>query len=386
MRRFTWAVAALGLGALCGCSDVGVETVATGQEAIVNGMVSSSKEDAVVQILTNGNGCSGTLISPTVVLTALHCVTDFDPRFTVNCQSDGTQAPGSTTGTLSAPVDPSSVTVGVGVNLSDNRVGAKAVYGTGSTDVCHDDLAVIVLKSAPDIGEASPVPVRFTESTQQGELTRIVGYGGVEQTQTISGRQTRSGVQIKGVGGPDTSTPGDTGIAPRTLQIGEGPCHGDSGGPIFSQETGAEIGVYSLLQSATCTGLGVRNTYTLIAPFESLIRLALESEGAEPILEPSDSTGAGGEAGATSLPDDGGSVAGGSSGGSGGGGDTIGEGAAPANPDPGTGTASFHDSSCALGAFAPGRAGAPWLFALALTLLKIAARRRARRCVGERDA
>lgn len=372
VKRFTWQVAALSFSSLIGCTDASVESLATAREAIVNGTLSSSEDDAVVQILAGGTGCSGTLIAPTVVLTALHCVAGFDSRFTFSCQSDGTLAPGSTTGQLGATIDPKNVTVGVGVSVGSERVTAKAIYSTGSTDVCHDDLAVVVLQSAPAIGNVPLVSLRFARSTHQGELTRIVGYGDVEQTQTDRGRQQRNDIPIRGVGGPDTSSPGDPGVAPRTLQTGEGPCHGDSGGPLFSQQTGAEIAVYSLLQTSTCTGLDVRNTYTLVAPFESLIRTALESEGVEPIVEPGDATGSGGEAGAASLPVAGSSVGGGSSGGSGNTAGTMGDGAAPADQ----GSGSFQDSSCAYGA-AGRHEGAPWMFASILAVWT-AARRRAR--------
>jgi hypothetical protein len=367
MKRFTFHVAALGFCSLIGCSDAGIENIERAREAIVNGKLSSSNDDAVVQILGGGSGCTGTLIAPTVVLTALHCVTDFDSRFTFKCRPDGTLAPGATTGQLGEPVDPTTVTVGIGVSLGDERIPAKAIYGTGATNVCHDDLAVIVLDRAPDIGDAPLVSLRFARSTRKGELARAVGYGDVEQTDTTRGRQVRTNITVRGIGGPDASTPGDVGVLPRTVQVGEGPCHGDSGGPLFSQETGAEIGVYSILNANTCTGDDVRNTYTLIAPFESLIREALESEGQEPILEPEEPTGAGGEAGAASVP-----VGGGSGGTSG---DPMGE--PPADPDDGSG--SYRSSGCALRALG-GRERAP-LVLLSSALLGavwLAARRRAR--------
>ena len=375
MKRFPAHCAALcfcSLLSLLGCSDPGVESVATGREAIVNGKLSSVNDDAVVQILGGGSGCTGTLIAPTVVLTALHCVTNFDSRFTFSCRPDGTLAPGATTGKLGAPVDPKLVSVAVGVLVGNERVKAKAIYGTGATDVCHDDLAVIVLASAPDIGGAPLVSLRFGRQTRKGELTREVGYGDVEQTDTERGRQVRTGVAVLGVGGPDASSPGDPGVLPKIVQVGEGSCHGDSGGPLFSEETGAEIGVYSILNATTCTGDDVRNSYTQIAPFESLIREALASEGAEPLLEPEeDPSGAGGEAGATSVPIGGGSAEVG--GGNGGGAD---------DPDEGSGSLR-HSSGCAVAA-AGGRASSPWLVAGSIFGVWVAARRRTRRALSTR--
>jgi hypothetical protein len=196
-----------------------------------------------------------------------------------------------------------------------------------------------------------------------------VGYGDVENTITERGRQERKHISVRGVGGPDASTPGDSGVAPRTVLVGEGPCHGDSGGPLFSEETGAEIGVYSILQTSTCTGLDVRNTYTQIAPFEPLIRMALESESVDPILEPDEPTGAGGQAGATSVP-----VAGGSGGA--GAIETMGGGAATDDTD--DGSRSFQNSGCALVA-AGAHERAQWMFvSSALLAACVVARRRAR--------
>jgi len=377
MKHITLPVAVLALGALIGCTDASIESVpAEVREPIVNGTLSSPDDDAVIGVFGGGSGCTGTLIAPTVVLTALHCVAGFDSRFTFSCRSDGTLAPGSTTGQLGAAASPDSITVGFGVTLGSERVRAKAIYSTGSTDVCHDDLAVIVLERAPAIGNVPLVSLRFNSSTRKGELTRAVGYGDVEKTETERGRQVRKGIAIRGVGGPDLSNPGDTGIAPRTLQTGEGPCHGDSGGPLFSEETGAEVGVYSLLHTSTCTGLDVRNTYTLVAPFEPLIRMALESEGVDPLLEPEQPTGGGGEAGASSSVD-GGSV-GGQSGGSSSNSETAGTGASAAAPE-GSGRGSFRDSSCAYRA-AGRHEPAPWLLASSALVLAAwtAARRRAR--------
>jgi len=380
MKRITPHLAALALSSLVGCSEAGVESLATERAAIVNGTLSSPEDDAVISVYASGTGCTGTLIAPNVVLTALHCVTEYTAGFSFKCQPDGTLPAGATLGRLGATLDPKSVTVSFGVTLGSQNVPAKAIFGTGSTDACHDDLAVVVLESAPAIGNVPLVSVRFGRQTRKGELTRVVGYGDVEQTATDRGRQVRRDLVVRGVGPLGATDQGDPGVLPRTLQIGEGPCHGDSGGPLFSQETGAQIGVYSLLGENTCTGVDVRNTYTQVAPFEPLIRMALESAGVEPIVEPGEPSGAGGEAGAASVP-----VSGGSGGSSAGNtsGTTAGDGAAPA--DPGQGSGSFRDSNCAYRAV-PRHGRAPWLYLPTALILAAwtAARRRARRGAGRR--
>jgi hypothetical protein len=91
---------------------------------------------------------------------------------------------------------------------------------------------------------------------------------------------------------------------PDTFVVTEGPCHGDSGGPALSAETGAVTGVYSLTLAPSCTAFGARNTYALVSPYEDMIREALEFAGREPVLEPMmgeppECTGTGGSGGST---------------------------------------------------------------------------------------
>jgi len=369
MKRSVLPVA-LALSSLLGCTDQGLDELAAADQAIVAGKVSSTADDAVVLVSAQGTGCTGTLIAPTVVLTALHCVAEYDPRFRFNCEPDGTLASGATIGQLGPTVDPRGVTVRTGVDLEGPAVKAKAIFGTESTDACHDDLAVVVLERAPDIGDAPLVSLRFGQ-TLKGELTRVVGYGDVEQTQTLAGRQVKTDVKVLAVGGPDASTPGDRGALPKTVTVGEGPCHGDSGGPLFSQETGAQIGVYSLLQQSTCSGPAARNTYTQVAPFEALIRMALESEGVEPLLEPGEPSGAGGEGGAAPTPSSGGSpvdVGGTEGSGNAASGGTGAVSSSAGAPDDFEGSGSYKDSSCACRtAGAPDRA--PWTAGAATLLL-----------------
>jgi hypothetical protein len=417
VKRFPIAVAGLSLAASAlGCSDrTFAPAPAEEQSPIVNSHLSKPADNAVVGILATGRGCTGTLIAPNVVLTALHCITeDFDAGVPFRCKSDGTLQPGSSGGWLGPLVDPpSAVSVQVGVQLGGTRIKAKALFGTGSDTACKDDLGVIVLESAPDIGGASLVSLRFNPTTD-GELTRAVGYGSTYGTSTVNGRQERNDLQILAMGNSDVSGEGDVGFIARTIMVGEGPCQGDSGGPIFSEETGAQVGVYSLILSSTCVGIDVQNIYTEVAPFESLIREVLATAGEEPLVEPPPATGTGGGAGATgeggepgnagassdagaeggAPPGTGGTVGTGgttSKGGSGGSGavggtSTSGTGGtdatggdAPMNPtNQGKGSGSRDDGSCAIKPGIAPNAGARSLALFALLALSIVRRRRGR--------
>jgi len=254
------------------------------------------------------------------------------------------------------------------------------------------------------------VPLRYGTPTKRGEAARAVGYGSTESDADAgapeSGRRARYGLTVQDVG-DDGITEGSRYAAPYTVVVGEGPCHGDSGGPLLSEETGAAFGVYSILLSSQCKGTGIRNAYTQVAPFEGTIQKAFDYAGGEPVLEgsgtgggagatgqagepggggePGAEAGAGGEAtalggtggsrgGATSTGGDGSGATGGSSaaGGTGGSSATGGSGAES------QGSGSRHDPSCACrtgGGSSPGSASA--LSALLLGLGLVLRRRRA---------
>jgi hypothetical protein len=405
---------------LTGCTDGEATTPGHAQSTIISGHLSDAIDDGVVSVQAMGHGCTGTLIAPSVVLTALHCIVDFDEFAIINCKSDGTLASNSTGGDIGPLLDPALVSVVPGVSNDGTRVYAKKLFGTGTSQVCRDDLGIIVLESNLDIGSAPMVPLRFGPS-KAGELTRAIGYGDTLGTSTEGGgRQVREDIKLLGVGAPSPGATGDVGIAPRTLRIGEGPCHGDSGGPLLSEETGAQIGIYSLLLSQGCKGSDVQNTYTQVAPFESFIRDTLDTVGQEPIAEVSGSTGGtggdgggpGGEAGSPAAGEggaaasqgaiggSGGTVDSGGSGGKGGSGAKGGKGGSSATggssgtdttggtgasggttggtKDDGTGSGSRRDPACTC-RVGPAGASIPWSVCALLAATLMLARRRYRR-------
>jgi hypothetical protein len=390
---------------LAACSGpVSTEPAGEAQSAIVNGQVSDATDDAVVNLtIVGAQGCTATMIAPNVVLTALHCVTHYVSE-NFSCKPDGTLVASTPTGgSLGATVNPGSIEIRYGVDLArePDAYGMK-VFGTGTINVCSNDFAAVVLDRDLDLPF---VAVRFGRNVTRGEFVRAVGYGQTEMP-TSSGRKVRTGLQVIDVGSNDTM-PGSKTAAPRTFVVGEGPCHGDSGGPALSEETGAIIGVYSLIAGATCTTVAVRNIFTQLPPFESIVREALEFAGREPVIEgmePGTSEGGNGGGGESSTggspgtagdSSEGGAVArggtsstggrgsgGNANGGSSNGGVTGGSTAQAATgnePDESTeGSGSRRDGSCACTVIgAQQRAAAP-VGALLLSL-GFAARRRWRR-------
>lgn len=261
------------------------------EQPIVQGTQSDASEDATLYVRTRfsptqGVSCTGTLVAPNLVVTALHCVTE-NELLMFACNNDGTlEDENRTDGALGRLAPPSAVNIFTGIltegipESQEPDAVAVQLFGTGSNQICRNDLAVVLLDRDLDLPISS---MRLETTVRWGDLVRVVGYGrtGVDGD---AGRFTRSGVRIVDVG-PMTDG-GDLGTAaPRTFVTNEGACHGDSGGPAFDQETGALVGVYSLSAGETCESTGIRNVYTHLNPFSSFVLDAFEAAGAEPLLE-----------------------------------------------------------------------------------------------------
>src|SRR5262249_540824 len=87
--------AALVLVPLVACVPAPTEDTAREAQAILHGTVSDASQDAVVLVMRYESGkpatlggCSGTLLTPKLVLTARHCVATTDEASA--CASDGT--------------------------------------------------------------------------------------------------------------------------------------------------------------------------------------------------------------------------------------------------------------------------------------------------------
>jgi hypothetical protein len=285
MRYALIPLTSLALATACG--DFTDETsFGSVRQAIVNGQVSDTGDDATVMLesqLTTSEAvaCTGTLIAPKLVATALHCVTQsYLGEF--SCKPDGSLSDATRAdGKMGPLVTASNVKVFSGVNPTrePSAVGAR-LLGTGSTQICRGDIAFVVLDRELDLPIA---PVRLSAGVDSGDRLRVVGYGQTEASGS-SGRFARAGVRVIDVG-PSSEDEVSISASPRTFVVNEGPCHGDSGGPAFSEDSGALVGVYSLTAGASCTGAGIRNVYTSLSSFSNLALDAFEAAGAEPVLD-----------------------------------------------------------------------------------------------------
>lgn len=277
---------ALGLLAACG-GEASPTMVGELEQPILHGARSVEADNSVVYIFSDLPGdeaaaCTGTLIAPNLVATALHCVTSA-VLGTFECKPDGSiEAANVRDGTIGPllPVEAVRVHVGLQVPAAPTAT-ARRLFGTDSTQICRNDFALIVLDREVD---APVAPIRLDGKVRWGDEVRVLGYGQTETNDSGGYRYVREGVRVLDVGPSSDAEPTGT-AAPRTFVVDEGPCDGDSGGPAFDSETGALLGVYSLNAAPTCDALGVRNVYTAIQPFSELILEAFDEAGHEPVLE-----------------------------------------------------------------------------------------------------
>ncbi len=222
---------------------------------VVRGVPDRGRDPAVVALDLGGEGlCSGTLISPRLVLTARHCVARTTER--IACPPQGVQVLGAR--------DPSTITVLVGETVERAREAAhgKLVIAPAGATLCDGDIAFLVLDRA--VSGVKPVGVR-AHGVAQGDFVRAVGFGRRPSDGAIGQKLLRDHVRVLAV-------------SPAEFLVGEATCQGDSGGPALDDDTGEVVGVVSR-GGPSCEGVGVHNVYTRPDAFQWLLEEALRAAG-----------------------------------------------------------------------------------------------------------
>lgn len=257
-------------------------------QRVIGGERSTADQNAVVFVALLENGqfagtCTGTLVAPNLVLTALHCVAKTDES--AICGADGTAVEG---GKVHSTNGPSSFAIVSGEaiqgEIPKSRVAAVTkVITPGSDTMCNADIAMLVLDR--DMPNAKVAPIRLDRTVERSELVTSVGWGLTEDGKSPSQRMTRAGIPVLAVGPVE-------GVGPSEFLVGESVCSGDSGGPAIVA-SGAVVGVVSRggngkaqdPENAASTCVGAQVVYTSLAPFKTMIMGAFADAGATPILE-----------------------------------------------------------------------------------------------------
>lgn len=218
--------------------------VPTAADAITNGIPDENAHPNVgglVSAIQYSDGtwlyCSGTLISPTIFLTAAHC------------GEDGER---------------------VGVTFDTAYVeGDKVYFGTFEADPAYNqaqsdthDIAVVVFDKAIKKITPATLPSEGSLSSLSGSQTFVpVGYGAYEVTNGPGGHTyLYNDVRMKTVGTLNSINPTWLRISMNESTGDGGTCYGDSGGPNFLGDTNV-IASITITGDAVCRATNV--TYRL---------------------------------------------------------------------------------------------------------------------------
>ena len=179
---------------------------------------------------TGGFLCTGSVIAPTVILTAAHCVSEVETgagaEFTVITSPDVAKSRGQ--------------------QLAVSAVHANPLWNPDDLEAGHDQ--GIVILSQPTALRPLPINRKKLTSSLVGRSVRIVGYGLDDGS-----RQTGAGLKRQAITALGT-------IFTNLILVGNsrhGTCNGDSGGPAFMNISGVEtiVGTTSY-GNADCTDGG----------------------------------------------------------------------------------------------------------------------------------
>jgi secreted trypsin-like serine protease len=179
--------------------------------------------------------CSGSLVSPTVFVTAAHCFPEGAHVF-VDMQEDAF-------GDLHQPAPHA---VG-GVAFPDPNWGS---LGKGLSQSDRNDLAVVTLAAPVQVSRYAQLPtLGYDDTLPNNQAIEIVGYGIQTQTPLTFGSRFDAPAKIINGGGATgdeflkvSSSPGQGGAT----------CNGDSGGPDLQAGTDLMLAISSYGASATC--------------------------------------------------------------------------------------------------------------------------------------
>lgn len=224
-------------------------------------------------VMNDGAYCTGTLVAPTLVVTAAHCVVE-EKNGTIISESNPADV-----AVIAGPLDSRKVTDAqkLGVRKIVRHKGYPNLTFPADQDglAQNDDIALLLLaQPITNLPVAEVLPLDLINATlHTGSMITVSGYGTRDVAQSVYGqlyladlpyeRRNDAEFLAGAVGTPDT-------------------CPGDSGGPAYATINGKHMvmGVTSRATATASAPCGEGGIYTLLPAFSEWIRD--NSEGAFP--------------------------------------------------------------------------------------------------------
>jgi hypothetical protein len=202
--------------------------------------------------------CTGTLVAPTVIITAAHCTeAPVDTVYYSFNRQGPLGEPDAKPGIPAALRNDAGWTLG-GTNTDGSQnIFTDPDWGGDLQIQSLDDIGIIVLdRPVTGIEPADIAPIGYLDGTRRGTLFTVAGYG-VRFEKPASGPQKPAQIadrERRFTTSPLSNLTRDTimlATNPKDKRGGGGTCFGDSGGPVFLD--GYLVGVTSWGTSQFCT-------------------------------------------------------------------------------------------------------------------------------------
>ena len=273
-----------------GCGDGGMVSFEHAQSDIQQTVIDGELEEELssvvgLKIMKEGNEstCTGSLISPYLILTARHCIAG-----TLNRADEGGILCGYST--FGKTIRPSQVTITTAYAFK--KPGAvfhpvKEIIVPKGNRWCSGDIALLVLEEPILSLEVAPLVPRIESPVFVDEPYSVVGYGkvGHDKDSRSGARRRRAGLSVSCT--VDDCEDGDHRSVDNELEWLDrngAHCNGDSGGPALDN-FGRVIGIVSRSRSLgeeICTS---NHTYTSVYDWAEWIQYHTRAVSAEEGVE-----------------------------------------------------------------------------------------------------